>query len=186
MAVKLSRLRWYPVQLCAIKITNYFKIKRNPILLLFAVMRYVIKSDFSKWLHYLIGRLSTFALTSIRDFLISFLIVPCTTTGIICLSSTVLIWGMLQGHMRIFCNRFSLILRDCFVFPALRLGYHWDVGCGLESTLLAGDVLMWFIFINENGVGMKVGVEASMQIWTLIKHHHHTTLSAAPQIACVH
>lgn len=55
MAVKLARLRWYPVQLCAIKITNYFKIKRTPILFLFSVMGYVIKSDFSKWLHYLKG-----------------------------------------------------------------------------------------------------------------------------------
>lgn len=34
---------------------------------------------------------------------------------------------------------------------------------------------------------MQVGVEASMQMQTLIKHyHHHTTLSAAPRIVCVH
>lgn len=30
-----------------------------------------------------------------------------------------------------------------------------------------------------------MGVEASMQMWTLIKHHHHTTLSAALQIVCI-
>lgn len=48
MAVKLARLRWYPVQLSAIKNTNYFKIKPTPILFLFSVMEYVIKSDSSK------------------------------------------------------------------------------------------------------------------------------------------
>lgn len=53
--MKLARLRWYPVQLCAIKIINYFKIKHTPILLLFSMIGYVIKSDFCKWLHYLIG-----------------------------------------------------------------------------------------------------------------------------------
>lgn len=46
---------------------------------------------------------------------------------------------------------------------------------------------MWFIFINESGVGMQVGVEASMQMWTLIKHHfQHTILSGAALIVCVH
>lgn len=55
MAVKLARLRWYPVQLCAIKITNNVKTKHTPILLLFSVMGSVIKADFSKWLHYSIG-----------------------------------------------------------------------------------------------------------------------------------
>ena len=46
--------------------------------------------------------------------------------------------------------------------------------------------LMWFIFINEGGVGMGVGVEASMQMYPLIKHqHHHTTLSATPRIVFV-
>jgi len=55
MPVELALLRWYPVQLGAIKITNYFKIKHAPVLLLFAVMGCVIKSDFFKWLHYLIG-----------------------------------------------------------------------------------------------------------------------------------
>lgn len=46
---------------------------------------------------------------------------------------------------------------------------------------------MWFIFINESKVGMREGVEASMQMQTIIKHRqHHTTLSAAPQIVCVH
>lgn len=91
MAVKLARLRWYPVQLCAIKITNYFKIKHTPILLLFSVMGYVIKTDFSKWLHYLIGWLSTFGPSSRGDSLTKYLIVACTTTGIIYFSNTVLI-----------------------------------------------------------------------------------------------
>lgn len=55
MAVKVARLRWYPVQLCAIKITNYFKIKRTLILCLFPVTGNVIQYDSSKWLHYLIS-----------------------------------------------------------------------------------------------------------------------------------
>ena len=46
---------------------------------------------------------------------------------------------------------------------------------------------MWFIFINESGVGMEVGVEASMQMRTLIKHHHQRTVSSdAPRIVCAH
>lgn len=35
MAVKHAHLRWYLVQLCAIKITNSFKIKHSPISLYF-------------------------------------------------------------------------------------------------------------------------------------------------------